>query len=92
MPREMDVGDEILSSGGLYGTVRGVSDDDDELFVEIAPGVEVRMDRRAVGAVVSSDETEAAEDAHETDAEPDEAAETAEPEPSAHGTSDRSRG
>jgi preprotein translocase subunit YajC len=38
----VDVGDEVLSSGGLIGVVRGVDDDANELHVEIAPGVEVR--------------------------------------------------
>jgi preprotein translocase subunit YajC len=59
----VDVGDEVLSSGGIYGTVRGVDDEANELHVEIAPGIEVRMDRRAVGAIVKKDETEAEEDA-----------------------------
>jgi preprotein translocase subunit YajC len=58
----VDVGDEVLSSGGIYGLVRGVDDDKDELHVEIAPGIEVRMDRRAVGAVVRKDEDEAEEE------------------------------
>ena len=44
-------GDEIITAGGLHGTVRGVSED--ELLVEIAPGVEVRVDRRAVAAVTT---------------------------------------
>jgi preprotein translocase subunit YajC len=96
MVEDVDVGDEVLSSGGVYGVVRAVSDDDDQLFVEIAPGVEVRMDRRAVGAVVNQqdDEDEDAED--ETDAdeaeEPVALAESAEPEPSAHGTTGPDRG
>jgi preprotein translocase subunit YajC len=100
MVEDVDVGDEVLSSGGVYGVVRAVSDDDDQLFVEIAPGVEVRMDRRAVGAVVNQqddeddDEPEDAED--ETDAdeaeEPMALAESAEPEPSAHGTTGPDRG
>jgi preprotein translocase subunit YajC len=100
MVEDVDVGDEVLSSGGVYGVVRAVSDDDDQLFVEIAPGVEVRMDRRAVGAVVNQqddeddDEPEDAED--ETDAdeaeEPVVLAESAEPEPSAHGTTGPDRG
>jgi preprotein translocase subunit YajC len=100
MVEDVDVGDEVLSSGGVYGVVRAVSDDDDQLFVEIAPGVEVRMDRRAVGAVVNQqddeddDEPEDAED--ETDAdeaeEPVALAESAEPEPSAHGTTGPHRG
>ena len=100
MTQDVDVGDEILSSGGVFGTVRGVSEDDEQLFVEIAPGVEVRMDRRAVGAVVSSDDSEdEAEEPEETDdaadesgAEPDEVTDAAaEPQPAAHGTIDGDR-
>src|SRR5581483_1293496 len=47
-------GDEIITAGGLHGTVRSVADE--ELQVEIAPGVEVTLDRRAVAAVTSIDE------------------------------------
>jgi preprotein translocase subunit YajC len=50
-------GDEIITAGGLHGTVRAVADE--ELLVEIAPGVEVRLDRRAVAAVTTIDETAA---------------------------------
>jgi preprotein translocase subunit YajC len=57
----VDVGDEILTSGGMYGTVTGVGDETDELFVEVAEGVEVRIDRRSVGAIVRKDEEGAAE-------------------------------
>jgi preprotein translocase subunit YajC len=48
-------GDEIITAGGVHGTVREV--DDDELMVEIAPGVEVRLDRRAVAAVTTIDDS-----------------------------------
>jgi preprotein translocase subunit YajC len=58
MIESVDVGDEILTSGGIIATVRGVDDDANELHVEIAPGVEVRMDRRAVGGIVKKDEEE----------------------------------
>jgi len=97
MVQEVDVGDEILSSGGVYGTVRGVSDDDEQLFVEIAPGVEVRMDRRAVGAIVTTDETADPDDGSdetEAAAEPEETFldEAAEPASSAPGTVERDRG
>jgi preprotein translocase subunit YajC len=47
-------GDEIITAGGVHGTVRAV--DEEELQVEIAPGVEVRLDRRAVAAVTTIDE------------------------------------
>jgi preprotein translocase subunit YajC len=50
MLSELEVGSEILTAGGLYGTVRTVGDD--ELVVEIAPGTNVKLDKRAVAMVV----------------------------------------
>ena len=58
MLQSVDVGDEILTSGGIIAVVRGVDDEANELHVEIAPGIEVRMDRRAVGAIVAKDEAD----------------------------------
>jgi preprotein translocase subunit YajC len=62
----LEVGDEILTAGGIYGTV--LSEDGDELRVRIAPEVEIRVARRAVAAVVSEPqpELEAAEVQEET--------------------------
>jgi preprotein translocase subunit YajC len=50
----IDVGKEIVTAGGLYGTVTAV--DGDEVRLEIADGVEVRVAKRAVAGVVSEDE------------------------------------
>jgi preprotein translocase subunit YajC len=52
----LEVGDEIVTAGGLYGHVVGVGDD--ELLVEIARGTNVRIARRAVAGVVGPDEEE----------------------------------
>jgi preprotein translocase subunit YajC len=52
-------GEEVLTAGGLYGTVRAV--DDDEIRLEIAPGIEVRVSRQAVAAVLTNEESELAE-------------------------------
>jgi preprotein translocase subunit YajC len=62
-------GDEVVTAGGLYGTVRAVQDD--ELRVEIAPGTEVRLAKRAVAAVIPPevDEPDEAEEAYEIDEE-----------------------
>jgi preprotein translocase subunit YajC len=49
----VEIGDEILTVGGLYGNVLAIDEDDDDLTVEIAPGTKVRIARRAVAAVVS---------------------------------------
>jgi preprotein translocase subunit YajC len=70
MIENVDIGDEVLSSGGIYGLVRGVDDDANELHVEIAPGIEVRMDRRAVGAIVTKDESEVDDEEAEEPEEP----------------------
>jgi preprotein translocase subunit YajC len=50
MLQEVAPGAEILTAGGLYGTVRSV--DGDELTIEIAPGTNVRLARRAVAGVI----------------------------------------
>jgi preprotein translocase subunit YajC len=61
----LEVGDEVLTVGGLYGHIREVLDDDD-LMVEVAPGVQVRIARRSVAGVVEEEEDEyAARDAIE---------------------------
>jgi preprotein translocase subunit YajC len=52
--RSLEVGDEIVSAGGLYGTINRIEDDD--LIVEIAPQIEVRMARGAVAGLVETDE------------------------------------
>lgn len=55
-------GDEVLTVGGLYGLVVEVEDDDD-LVVEIAEGIHVRVARRAVADVVPPDEEDEVEEA-----------------------------
>jgi preprotein translocase subunit YajC len=62
--QSLDVGKEIVTAGGLYGTVTAV--DDDEVRVRIADGVEVRIAKRAVAGVVSDEEN------HEGEPEPEE--------------------
>ena len=55
----VNIGDEILTVGGLYGNVREI-DEDDDLMLEIAPGTHVRVARRAVAAVIPPDDATAA--------------------------------
>ena len=55
MQDQLAAGDEILTAGGIHGTVRGI--EDEVVQLEIAPGTVVRLDRRAVAAVVP-EETE----------------------------------
>lgn len=63
---EVQIGDEVLTAGGVYGRVTGL--DDDEVRVEIAPKVEVRLARRAIAAVLTEhDEPEPAAEEPEED-------------------------
>ena len=50
MQNELHVGDEVITAGGLHAYVRELGDE--VLTVEIAPEIRVRLDRRAVAAVV----------------------------------------
>ena len=59
------VGDEVLTAGGLFATV--VRIDDDEVTVELSPGSEARLSKRAI-ALVMPDEDEL-DIGHEDEAE-----------------------
>jgi preprotein translocase subunit YajC len=54
MIQSLEVGKEIVTAGGLYGTVTAL--EGDEVRLEIADGVEVRVAKRAVAGVISEDE------------------------------------
>jgi preprotein translocase subunit YajC len=60
MLEDVNVGDEVLTAGGMYATVREVRGDD--LTVEIAPGTNIRLDKRAVALVLSSENADEDED------------------------------
>jgi preprotein translocase subunit YajC len=49
MQDDVAVGDEIITAGGMHGIVKEAGER--ELRIEIAPGVVVTLDRRAVAAV-----------------------------------------
>lgn len=73
-------GQTVRTTAGIYGTV--VSADDQDVVVQIAPGVEIRMMRRAIMDVIPDDEPfegatpvfddvpEESQDAPEDDQEP----------------------
>lgn len=67
------VGDDILTSGGIYGTITEIEDDD--VVVEIADGLSVHMTRRGIAAVLPPEEEDEEDDLVDAegveDAEPD---------------------
>ena len=50
MLAEIKVGDEVVTAAGIYGEV--TQDAGDDVMVRIAPNVEVRIARRAIGGVI----------------------------------------
>jgi preprotein translocase subunit YajC len=74
MISELRVGDEVLTAGGIYGTVSQL--DEDLVTVEIAPETEVRVARRAIAGVTRDPDDE----------ETDEIEEPEEPQPADEGS------
>lgn len=67
----VDVGDEIVTIGGLYGTVTAIGDDDFEL--EPSPGTRLRFVKSAIARRITEDlaleeEEETADEVGETGA------------------------
>jgi preprotein translocase subunit YajC len=65
MLENLHVGDDVLTAGGIYGEITAV--DEDEVMLEIAPRLEVRVARRAIAGIVTSEQ-----EPPEPEAEPDE--------------------
>ena len=56
---DLKPGDEVVTVGGIFGTLTSVADD--HVILEIAPGTEVRIAKDAVTGVVRKEETAASE-------------------------------
>jgi preprotein translocase subunit YajC len=77
MINELRVGDEVLTAGGIYGTIAQL--DDDRVTVEIAPKLEVQVSRRAIAGVTrepDEPEVEESDEAEEPEADEGSGAET----------------
>jgi preprotein translocase subunit YajC len=57
---ELAPGNEVVTAGGILGTVRSVADD--HVLLEVAPGTEIRIAKEAVTGVRPKDQEPAAED------------------------------
>ena len=63
------VGDDVLTTGGIYGTISETEGDD--IVVEIANGVTVHMTRRGIAAVLPPEDEENEDDETDELDEPD---------------------
>ena len=62
----VQVGDEIVTTSGMFGTITAIDDETDVVTLEIAPGTSIRMVRAGVGRIVRDDDEPAIGD-HEPD-------------------------
>ncbi len=53
----VDVGDDIVTSGGIYGRVSEL--DGDTLFLQVADGLEIKITKDSVASMVNYDDAEA---------------------------------
>jgi preprotein translocase subunit YajC len=75
MQDELHLDDEVITAGGIHGYIKQL--DDSVLTIEIARGVRVRVDRRAIAGKVQPEEPEIEQEAIEAaDESPDESAQT----------------
>jgi preprotein translocase subunit YajC len=64
--QSLDVGDEVMTGSGIYGTLVEVSED--MVLLQVAPGVEIKIARRAIASqvidpsMVATDDTDKSED------------------------------
>jgi preprotein translocase subunit YajC len=56
--RSVEVGDEVITTAGVFGTIVDIDEDTDVITLEIAPGTQIRMVRAGVGRRVTDDADE----------------------------------
>ena len=71
MQSDVEVGDEIVTTAGIYGTITDIDDDYGIVTVEVAPNTDIRMARAAIAQRLVDDDEFADEDEDEVEgAEP----------------------
>ena len=77
------VGDDVLTTGGIYGTITQIEGDD--VVVELAPSLTVHMTRRGIAAVLPPEEDEVDDELEDEEDDADVVDEDSVPEASANG-------
>ena len=71
MQSDVEVGDEIITTAGIYGTITEIDDDYGIVTVEVAPNTDIRMARAAIAQRLVDDDEFVDEDEDEVEgAEP----------------------
>jgi preprotein translocase subunit YajC len=56
MQSNVDVGDEVVTTAGIYGTITEIDEDYGTVMLEIAPNTEIRVSRAAIAQRLVDDE------------------------------------
>ncbi|MDQ4108986.1 MAG: preprotein translocase subunit YajC [Actinomycetota bacterium] len=56
MQSDVEVGDEVVTTAGIYGTITDIDDDFGIVTLEVAPNTEIRMARVAIAQRLVEDE------------------------------------
>jgi preprotein translocase subunit YajC len=56
MQTELDVGDEVVTTAGIYGTITEIDEDYGIVTIEVAPNTEIRFSKAAVAQRLVDDE------------------------------------
>jgi len=61
----LEVGDDVMTTGGIFGTIVEIDDDEGTVTVEIAPGTRIRMVRQGISQRLVEDADDGDETADE---------------------------
>jgi preprotein translocase subunit YajC len=67
LQNSVEVGDEVMTTAGIFGTVTEVDDDEGTVMVEIAPGTRIRMVRSGIARRLTEDDEEYDDEPEEED-------------------------
>lgn len=56
MQSDIEVGDEVITTAGIYGTITDIDDDFGIVTIEVAPNTDVRMARAAIAQRLVDDD------------------------------------
>jgi preprotein translocase subunit YajC len=77
--QSVEVGDEVITTAGVFGTVVDIDDETDVVTLEIAPGTQIRMVRAGIGRRIAEDDEY--EDYDEDDADDEDTSDDTSDEP-----------
>jgi preprotein translocase subunit YajC len=63
----IQVGDEVMTTGGIFGTISEIDDDEGTITVEIAPGTRIRMVRSAIARRLTEDDEDYEDESEDED-------------------------